>query len=363
MAEVNAMKTTNTEAQHRAVKISVRFNLFKAGMVQIAFWTLSYFILLALFAGSDDWQPIDHIYTLIFMSTLMMAVGVNSWILVPRFLHKRRYFTYIIAMLLNVAVFTYFNFIIFDTLIDFILPDYYFISYYEIIDLLKFFGAFIAITTLMQLAMEWFRLQETREALMILEKEKVDAELLALTNQVNPHFLFNSLSVLYSLALRESRDAPNAIMQLSDILRYVIYDSAKSMVSLASEIELIKNYIGLQRYRIHPSTKIEFVTDVGNQNLMVMSMIFLPLVENSFKHGVHTDTQDAFIDMTLRSIGDRVIFSIVNSKRTDSAKSNEGIGLKNIKSRMKLVYPEDHTFKIVETANTFQVEITLPATQ
>jgi sensor histidine kinase YesM len=352
-----------TQEPGRKFKISIRFRHFKNGIVQVAFWALSYFILLAMFADSSEWRPIDHLYTLVFMSTLMMCVIVNSWILIPRFLPKSRYKTYVAAMLLDIIVFTGFNFILFDKLIDYILPGYYFISYYELIDLLKFFAAFIAITTLIQLAMEWFQLQETREAIMLLEKEKVAAELQALTNQVNPHFLFNSLSVLYSLALRESKETPNAIMQLSDILRYVIYDSTKKMVTLESEVTLIKNYIALQQFRIHPTTKVNFEMAIKEQNALLMPMIFLPLIENSFKHGVHSETENAFIHISLKSLNARIEFSIVNSKAIGVSRSPEGIGLKNIESRLRLVYHEDHTFRISEKEHTFQVDLNVPAFQ
>jgi sensor histidine kinase YesM len=361
MAQAHAI--AQSQHPHRKFKLSIRFVQFKTTVVQIVFWLLSYFILLALFAGSEEWQTIDHIYTLVFMSTLMMAVGLNSWFLISRYLRKGKYIVYLVMMLLDIVVFTYFNFILFDKLIDFVLPGYYFISYYEITDLLKFFGSFILITTLIQLAMEWFQLQETREAVILLEKEKINAELQALTNQVNPHFLFNSLSVLYSLALRESKDAPNAIMQLSDILRYVIYDSTRKMVTLEAELSLIKNYIGLQRYRVHPSTKIDFNADVNDPNVLVMPMTFLPLIENSFKHGVHAETENAFIEITLRLVDSHVQFTIRNSKPENSIKSTQGIGLKNIESRLKLVYPEGSTFKIEETNDTFHVLLKLPVRQ
>ena len=351
MAEAQALVNSTPG---RKFRLSIRFE-------QLIFWSLAYFILLAIFAGSSEWQSIDHIYTLVFMSTLMMAVGVNSWLLIPRYLQKAQYGRYIIWMVINVVAFTYFNHLLFDKLIDYILPGYYFISYYDFIDLLKFFAAFIAITTLIRLAVEWFQLQETRESMILLEKEKVNAELQALTNQVNPHFLFNSLSVLYSLALRESKDAPHAVMQLSDILRYVIYDSTRSMVTLSSEIDLIKNYIGLQHYRVHPTTRIEFNVDVSNPDVRVMPMTFLPLIENSFKHGVHTETENAFIEVTLRSNDKTIDFLINNSKAIGVIEAAPGIGLKNIETRLKLVYKEDHTFNVSETSSTFQVQIKLPA--
>lgn len=359
MAETHTLGTSPQEP-HRRRRLPLRFDHWKAGVIHASFWTLAYFILLALFAGSSEWQPIDHIYTLLFMSTLIMAVLVNSLMLIPRLLLKGKYFFYVVTMLVNIAVLTGFNFILFDKLIDFLLPGYYFISYYDYFDLLKFFGSFIILTTLIQLAMDWFKLQETRQAVILLEKAKVDAELQALTNQVNPHFLFNSLSVLYSLALRESKDAPGAIMQLSDILRYVIYDSNHNTVALSSEIDLINNYIGLQRYRVHGSTKIDFHVEVSNPTVRVMPMTFLPLLENSFKHGVHSEAGNAFVNIVLHADDETIRFSITNS-RIPAALNTPGIGLKNIESRLKLVYPGHHNFKITETENTFKADVELPA--
>jgi LytS/YehU family sensor histidine kinase len=263
-------------------------------------------------------------------------------------------------MLMCILVFSYFNYLLFDRFIDYLLPGYYFISYYDMTDLLKFFGACIAITTLIQLAVEWFQLQETRQSMILLEKEKVNAELQALTNQVNPHFLFNSLSVLYSLSLRESKEAPAAIMHLSEILKYVIYDAVKDRVVLGAEVELITNYIGLQHYRVHPSTVIQFHQNVVNPAVNLMPMTFLPLIENSFKHGTHSETENSFIEMHLTADDNHIEFLIRNSKAQDVKRTGRGIGLKNIEARLNLVYDRHHTFEITETRNEFCVHLKIP---
>jgi LytS/YehU family sensor histidine kinase len=273
---------------------------------------------------------------------------------------RGRYSLYLLSMLLCVFVFAYFNYFLFDKIIDYVLPGYYFISYYEISDLLKFFGACIAITTLIQLTVEWFQLQEKQQSMILLEKEKVKAELQALTNQVNPHFLFNSLSVLYSLSLRESKEAPAAIMHLSDILKYVIYDAARDKVALGAEVELISNYLGLQRYRVHPSTVIRFQQDIADPNISLMPMTFLPLIENSFKHGAQNEIENAFIEMHLTADTHRIEFLIRNSKAQESPRAAGGIGLKNIETRLNLVYGTRHVFNVTESDTEFCVHLEIP---
>lgn len=334
-----------------------------AALRHVVFWTAAYVILLSVFSGSGEWKSIDHIYTIIFMITLMMSVAVNTVVILPVFLNRSKYFWFIFLSFFNIAAFTWFNHILFDKIIDHVLPGYYFISYYTYWDLLKFFIAFAALSTLVELSAEWFQLREARHRLILLEKEKVAAELKAITNQINPHFLFNSLTVLYSLSLKDSRDTSGAILRLSDILRYVLYESSTERVPLKSEITLIENYISLQRYRIHPSTLIEFTTDVDDDNITIAPMLFLPLLENSFKHGVKGDLQNTYVNMLLTSKADKIGLAIRNNKSEQAlAVTPGGIGLKSIRDRLELMYPNRHTFVVSETATEFTVTMELITT-
>jgi hypothetical protein len=328
---------------------------------QILFWTVAYFTLLNIFSGSGSWQKIDYLYTSIFMTTLIMAVTVNFWIILPRYLSRKRYALFFLFTAVNIAASTFFNQILFSKLIDYILPGYYFISYYDYFDLLKFFFVFVGLTTLIHLSWEWFQLQETRHLLVMLEKEKINAEFKALMNQVNPHFLFNSLTVLYSLSLKNAAETPGAIIKLSDILRYVIYESAAGEVPLSSEITLLHNYIDLQRYRVDASARITFNTDVQDPAIPIVSMILLPLVENSFKHGVKGDIENTFIDIQLHAVQGVITFNIVNNKSdTEPAeKPAGGIGLKNIEERLNLIYGSRYTLTVDRTAKTFKVKLTI----
>jgi LytS/YehU family sensor histidine kinase len=199
--------------------------------------------------------------------------------------------------------------------------------------------------------MEWFKLQE-------LKKEKLQAEFKALANQVNPHFLFNSLTVLYTLALKDSKETSSAIIKLSDILRYVIYQSSQPRVTLGSEARILRDYIDLQRYRVHPSTKIEFTEKISAGDTQVAPMLFLPLVENSFKHGVHSETEHAFVTMSLEEKNGIVNFNITNNKPLDmTAEKSKGIGLKNLRDRLLLIYPEHHKFTVTEAGSTFSIHM------
>jgi hypothetical protein len=337
----------------------IRFRQFIESCLKIFFWAASYFILLNIFSGTESWQAIDHIYTFIFLATLIVTVTLNFRLLVPYFLHRKKYSLFFIFSGANIFVGAFFNQILFDKLIDYVLPGYYFISYYSYADLLKFFFVFVVLTTLMHLSWEWFQLQENRHRVVTLEKGKLDAELKALMNQVNPHFLFNSLTVLYSLALKNASETPGAIIKLSDILRYVIYESAGGQVPLTSEINLIQNYIDLQHYRIDQNTRLTFRKDIYDETIFIAPMLLLPLLENSFKHGVKGDIDNTFIDIVLQSDTEQVIFLIANNKSNEKPAIDHasGIGLKNIAERLKLIYPDRHTFLIKETDKTFSATL------
>jgi LytS/YehU family sensor histidine kinase len=170
--------------------------------------------------------------------------------------------------------------------------------------------------------------------------------------------------VLYSLSLKNAAETPGAIIKLSDILRYVIYESAAGEVPLASEITLLHNYIDLQRYRIDASTRITFNMDIQDPNVSIVSMILLPLVENSFKHGVKGDIENTFIDISLHAARGVINFSIANNKSNvePTEKTSGGIGLKNIEERLSLIYGNRYELTVDHTPKTFTVELTINTT-
>lgn len=340
---------------HRIVRNTV--------LQHLLFWTICFYILLQLFASSSQLLPIDYIYTIIFMATLMLPVYVNLLLWIPRYLQQGKYIPYTTLVLATLGIGTYFNLVLFDKLIDYVLPGYYFISYYEFADLLKFFVTFIAVTSLVKLSKEWIQLNEARERVQQLEKEKLTAELRALMNQVNPHFLFNSLTVLYSLALRKAGETPEAIIKLSDILRYVIYESNAMYVPLQSEVKVLHDYIHLQRYRIGADAAVNFEVVIA-EDVSIAPMILLQLVENSFKHGIKGDTGNTFINMYLKAERQQIDFRIENNKGQGEEFDKhqvKGIGLHNIRERVRLLYGDRGIFEVTETENIFRVNLCIRA--
>lgn len=345
--------------------------IFRNSLVQhILFWIFAYIVLVSIFAGEnynildDIFNPgADSIYTIIFLFTLLLAVLVNLYVLIPFFLQKKLYIVYLLGFASDLFVFSYLNQILFAKWIDYILPDFYFISYYNYWDIAKFFTFFLLTTTLIKLSKEWFELNENRRQVIRLEKEKAEIELKALTGQINPHFLFNSLNVLYNLALKASKETSSAIVKLSDILRYVIYEAGKDKVPVTSERQLISNYLDLQKFRIDSGSTINFNSDIRDESVKIAPMLILPLVENSFKHGLKGDINKTFVDINLNS-DDKMLRFIIENNRGNAdphiqESKSSGIGLKNIADRLQLIYPDSHSLDIFDEAAKFRVELTL----
>jgi sensor histidine kinase YesM len=328
----------------------------------ILFWVFAYIILLSMFSTSSSINRIDHIYTAIFLFTLILATEINLLVLIPGFLYKKKFKLYIISLITLLFVFSGFNQLLFNNLIDFILPGYYFISYYSLFDILKFFIVFAGITTLLQLSTEWFYLIEARQNLIQAQKDKVDAELKALRNQLNPHFLFNSLNVIYSLSLNNSPQTSRVLLQLSDILRYILYDTNVEFITLKEEVRLIENYLDIQRYRVNRQTEISFETELTDESARIAPMLLLPLVENCFKHGVRKEIRNTFVIIVLKSDENAITFTTENSKpqKVSVEKPEQGgIGLDNIRNRLELIYPDRHKFEVYEGERVFRVKIEL----
>ena len=331
----------------------------------LAFWGLSYYILVHVFASSSEIQPTDQIYTAVFLLIIAIGVYINLYLLIPIFLNTGKYFLYGILLVLCVAGSTWLNQLTFEHIIDLFLPGYYFISYFDFIDLLKFFTAFIGITSLIKLSKGYFLLLETRNQLMKMQKEKSEAELNALRVQVNPHFLFNGLNSIYSLALKHCDKAPETILKLSEILRYIIYETRNDQVDLRKELEYMQHYIDIQRLRSGSNAKIEARISGNPDNRKIAPLLFLPLIENSFKHGIKGETGPVFVVMEWTIGEDFIMFAAENNKGgADDAglDHHHGIGLENLKQRLNLIYPGKHLFKITETEDRFKVELKIQTT-
>jgi two-component system, LytTR family, sensor kinase len=199
----------------------------------ILFWCLSYLILINILKVSAEIQKIDLIYTTIFHLPVFLWFILISRFQFRCFLKKGNTLIYLLSVLATVLLGVGFYFLLFNHWIDHIFPGYYFIAYYSFWDISLFFVIYLSASGLLHLARSWFQLQE-------LEKEKTSAELKALKSQLNPHFLFNSLNSIYSLARKNSQLVPDKIVQLSDLMRHIIYESDVEFIPLEKEVEMVK---------------------------------------------------------------------------------------------------------------------------
>ena len=191
-----------------------------------------------------------------------------------------------------------------------------------------------------------------------LKNDKAKTELLHLKSQVNPHFFFNTLNNLYGLVGTDTKKAQELILKLSDMMRYSIYEGEKEVVTLKAEVDYLRNYIELHEMRYHKPIDVKFEAEI-EENYKVMPLLFIILLENAFKHGIENLNKDAYVHVSINSKNNKVFFEIENNFDTTLAKEDNGIGLKNLKRRLELVYPKKHTLSFSKTENVYKAKLIL----
>lgn len=328
----------------------------------LLFWTASFLFLANFFASSGKIEKIDYIYTLLFHVSLVAAVYLNIWLLIPGLLKKGRYLLYFLALPVLIYLAALLNQATFDNLVDLVLPGYYFISYYDIADILKFVFVYVALSSLLKLSKGWFMLMQAEQQLMAIRQEKVETELKALKSQINPHFLFNSLNNIYSLSLGNSKTAPAALLKLSDLMRYMLYESNVDRVPLKQEIRFMDNYIELQKLRSDKRSRITYNKKGNPAGKSIAPLLFLPFIENAFKHGIKGDPAGGYVNIELDINEGNVDLYVENNRgKVDKVEKNEfnGIGLDNVKRRLELIYPGKYELDIQDAEEKFVVRIRL----
>jgi LytS/YehU family sensor histidine kinase len=189
-----------------------------------------------------------------------------------------------------------------------------------------------------------------------LKAEKSKTELSLLRTQINPHFFFNTLNNLYALTVKNSKEAPGVILKLSDMMRYTIYEGEKETVKLGDEIDYLNNYIELHKIRYKKSVEIEFKHEIDT-NLSVAPLLYIILLENAFKHGIETLTENAFIHINLYEDADFIYFKIDNNFDPKEINKSDGIGLQNLKRRLSLLYSQKHELIVDKTNNIYKATL------
>lgn len=214
-----------------------------------------------------------------------------------------------------------------------------------------------AISTSITITNEWFKNEKQRKEM---ENEKLISELAFLKSQVSPHFLFNTLNNIYSLSLSNSEHTADAILKLSHLLRYMLYESQDKLVSLEKEVSYLENYMDLQKMRLTQNVKINFKIKGVLSGRMIEPMLLIPFIENAFKHGVNY-SKDSFVDIFLDVSDKKLFMKVENSlhQKVKDKKENSGIGLVNIHKRLELLYPGNHSLQISQEENKYIVQLNM----
>jgi len=294
---------------------------------------------------------------------LILLTYTIIYILIPFFLKKGRKFFFFLSSLLAVyivyVVYTIIRFYYFDPKF----PTVYkpFNLYERITDFAFYFSElyWFLFPAVILIALKYYRNQEE---MVTLRAEKKDLELNRLKNQLNPHFLFNTLNNLYTLSLKKSDRAPEIILKLSKILDYMLYKCQDNFVPISGEVQLLNNYIALEKVRYGERLNI-CLQSIIEEEAKIAPLLLLTFLENAFKHGVSQEINVATIDITLKSTKKLIEFEIINSKpaktTTNAAKKRATIGLQNIKKQLEILYASNATLTTNETENKYAVHLKL----
>jgi LytS/YehU family sensor histidine kinase len=190
-----------------------------------------------------------------------------------------------------------------------------------------------------------------------LEKEKLNSELAFLKNQISPHFFFNTLNNIYSLISINQEDSQKAVLKLSKLMRYLLYESEHGDTKLSSEIEFMNNYIDLMKLRMSEKINLSISFPGNYEDRSIPPLLFIPFIENAFKHGI-SYREKSFIDISMTSSIDSINFRCANSvvkSGEDADSEHSGIGLENVSKRLSLLFPGTHELKINKSDTEFEI--------
>lgn len=190
-----------------------------------------------------------------------------------------------------------------------------------------------------------------------LEKEKLNSELAFLKNQISPHFFFNTLNNIYSLISINAVDSQNAVLKLSKLMRYLLYESEHGNTLLSNEIDFMNNYIDLMKLRMSDKISLSVSFPEKYEDINIPPLLFIPFIENAFKHGI-SYREKSFIDISMLAVKDSITFKCANSlvkSREDTESSHSGIGLENVNKRLSLLFPKKHELKVNRSDTVFEV--------
>ena len=321
-------------------------------LLHAVFWILVFAMMMMTGPGNHT-SRLEVIRKLIHLSFYMLVVYVNLGYLIPKFLSQKNFMTYVLMLLVMVAVFTPIDVMLLYFTFDEVDPREFLVMNQQYIFLLLFL---IAIgSTVIRIISDWQRHQRDRKDL---ETQRMQSEIKFLKSQINPHFLFNTLNSLYALTLKKSDKAPEIVIKLSEMMRYTLKEAQLDLVPLESEINYITNYIDLQKVRFDNSVKFSFDLEGNFMENQIAPLLLIPFIENAFKHGVNSE-QNSNIKITISIKGNVIHLQVFNNKVEikNDAEEKSGLGIQNTKHRLELIYPDKYVLNIMDNKSVFSVSL------
>lgn len=338
------------------IKNIVMNNLLKKLWFPIIFWI---FLIIMHFNIANYFQPAKFALIIALYNTLslMLMYYITVWYLFPRFFRNHKYYFLIsLATILAISLIFFFVDITFmpswkESQGDRPPEIFHYFRYFMSMGFTFFVGTSISL-------MEQTTVLKEKEKL--LTKENLETELKLLKAQINPHFIFNALNNIYSLTYLKSNNAPDSVLMLSDMLRYVFYDCSKDRVLLSAEIKYIENFNAFQQMKSEYTQDIRLQVDTNGGDPEIAPMLFIPIIENAFKYSRIEEIEDAHVDISIKSIDNILYFKIMNTiPETTKSSPGSGMGIKNVKHRLEIIYPEKHQMNIKDETSEFTVDLTI----
>lgn len=323
----------------------------------VLFWLALYIILIIL----DQNQNISYVLIreLVNVSFFAVMVYLNIYLLFPYYMTKKNLLVHLATIAVAAILITPIKTLTFYlTSSSFADMQVYFLNNQPSIFLSTFFIGIAS--TIYSIMNDWLLSQREKKEL---QAQTLQSELKFLKSQINPHFLFNTLNSLYALTLKKSDQAPEIVLKLSEMMRYMLYECNVPQVPLQKEVNYLTNYLELEKLRQGKRMKIDFSVVGEPKNQRIAPLMFMAFIENCFKHGISNQITEGFVNIVLHINADSVKMDIENSKApirpSATSKKSGGIGLVNVRRRLNLLYPDKHTLKVSENPNTYKVELYL----
>jgi two-component system LytT family sensor kinase len=297
---------------------------------------------------------------LVSLSVYALMVYFNLYYLIPNYLTQKRFITYVGLVFLVILTLTPLKTLIFywkftgrpdDQALLLSNLNFYFIPSFLV----------ITASTILKIISDWFRnLRDQQE----LEAQTMQSELRFLRSQINPHFLFNTLNNIYALTLQKSDLAPDTVIKLSEMMRYMLYECNEKQVLLSKEIQYLRNYLDLEKLRLSHAIEVNFEVQGRVSDQKIAPLMFLPFLENSFKHGVMRTISRGYVNFRLLVDGNQLHMYLENSKpeklpMPDRHRPSGGIGLVNVRRRLELLYPGRYSLHLEDAPTAYSVLLDL----